>query len=63
MEIKMIGVDLTKNVFQVHGVDVEGRAVVQKSFTPAKFKLWILNPPSALSVWKLAQGLTIGQGN
>jgi transposase len=29
-EISMIGVDLAKNVFQVHGVDASGKVVVQK---------------------------------
>jgi transposase len=29
-EISMIGLDLAKNVFQVHGVDVLGKVVLQK---------------------------------
>ena len=31
MQITTIGLDLAKNVFQVHGVDSEGRVVVQSS--------------------------------
>jgi len=31
MEISTIGLDLAKNVFQVHGVDVKGKAVVRKA--------------------------------
>ena len=30
MEIKALGIDLAKSVFQLHGVDVEGRAVLRK---------------------------------
>ena len=30
MEITTIGVDLAKNVFQVHGVDQRGKAVLRK---------------------------------
>ena len=30
MKIKTFGVDLAKNVFQVHGVDQHGRPVVKK---------------------------------
>lgn len=30
MEIATIGPDIAKNVFQVHGVDAEGRAVVRR---------------------------------
>ena len=33
MEITAIGVDLAKNVFQVHGVDARGRPVVQRRLT------------------------------
>ena len=29
-EVTTIGLDLAKNVFQVHGVDVSGRAVVRR---------------------------------
>ena len=31
MEISTIGLDLAKNVFQVHGVDPEGNVVVRKA--------------------------------
>ena len=30
MKIKTIGIDLAKNVFQIHGVDSEGRTVLKK---------------------------------
>jgi transposase len=30
MKIKTIGIDLAKNVFQIHGVDVSGQTVVKK---------------------------------
>ncbi len=30
MEITTIGIDLAKNVFQVHGVDRHGKAVLRK---------------------------------
>lgn len=30
MEIRKIGVDLAKNVFQVHGVDERGKTVLRK---------------------------------
>lgn len=31
MEISTIGLDLAKNVFQVHGVDARGKVVVRKA--------------------------------
>ena len=30
MDIKVIGLDLAKNVFQVHGVDSSGRALLRR---------------------------------
>jgi transposase len=30
MEVTRIGVDIAKNVFQVHGVDAQGKVVVRK---------------------------------
>ncbi|MBB3349922.1 transposase [Sphingomonas sp. BK069] len=36
MEISTIGLDLAKNVFQVHGVDAEGSVVVRKTLRRAQ---------------------------
>jgi len=33
MEIKTIGIDLAKSVFQLHGVDSEGRPLLRKRLT------------------------------
>jgi len=30
-EVVTVGLDIAKSVFQVHGVDAEGRVVVQRS--------------------------------
>jgi transposase len=35
-EVVMVGLDIAKSVFQVHGVDAEGRVVVQRKLTRAK---------------------------
>ncbi len=32
-EVVQIGVDLAKNVFQVHGVDAEGAVIVRRQLT------------------------------
>jgi len=32
MKITTVGIDLAKNVFQVHGVDERGKAVLRKQF-------------------------------
>jgi transposase len=36
MKITTVGIDLAKNVFQVHGVDVHGKAVLRKKLDRAK---------------------------
>jgi len=38
MQITAIGLDLAKNVFQVHGVDAEGRVVVRRKLRLAKVR-------------------------
>jgi transposase len=35
-EVVTVGLDIAKSVFQVHGVDVEGRVVVQRKLARAK---------------------------
>ena len=30
MELKVLGIDISKNLFQLHGVDPAGRAVLRK---------------------------------
>lgn len=46
MNIKRIGVDLAKAVFQVHGVDYQGKAVLRKQLKRAQFlKFFATLPP------------------
>jgi transposase len=35
-DVVTVGVDIAKSVFQVHGVDAEGRVVVQRQLTRAR---------------------------
>ena len=37
MNIKTIGLDIAKNVFQLHGVDVNGKTVLRKQLKRDKF--------------------------
>ncbi|NPT68475.1 IS110 family transposase, partial [Paraburkholderia sp. RL16-012-BIC-B] len=41
--IVRIGVDLAKNVMQLHGVDVAERVVIRKAVTREKFLEWVAN--------------------
>jgi transposase len=48
MKITTIGIDLAKNVFQVHGVDEHGRAVLRKQIKRAQVAQFFSNLPSCL---------------
>jgi transposase len=38
MNITTIGLDLVKNIFQVHGVDAEGRVMVRRNLRRAQMR-------------------------
>ena len=44
--IVRVGVDLAKNVIQVHAVDVGGRGVVAKAFKRDQFSAWCEQLPA-----------------
>jgi transposase len=48
MKITTIGIDLAKNVFQVHGVDEHGRAVLRKQIKRAQVAQFFSNLPPCL---------------
>src|SRR5262245_64835401 len=48
MEITTIGLDLAKNVFQVHGVDATGQVVVRRSLRRAQMLPFFTRLPSCL---------------
>ena len=50
MEITTIGVDLAKNVFQVHGMNAHGKTVVRKRLSREKFLIFFANLPTCLVV-------------
>jgi transposase len=48
MKITTVGVDLAKNVFQVHGVDEHGKAVLKKQFRREQMATFFVNLPACL---------------
>lgn len=58
MKITMIGIDLAKNVFQLHGVNAQGKTVLKKTVTTFKNVDVLCQPPALLywygSVWRRA---------
>jgi transposase len=59
-EISTVGLDLAKNVFQVHGADDTGRAVLRKKLRRAQVLDFSASCRLALSRWKPAAALISG---
>ena len=48
MNVKVIGIDLAKNVFQLHGIDEKGKVVLQKKVSRTKLAEVMVNLPPCL---------------
>ena len=48
MKITTVGIDLAKNVFQVHGIDEHGKAVLKKQFKRDQIATFFINLPTCL---------------
>ena len=60
MQVSTIGVDLAKNVFQVHGVDSAGKVVITRQLRRKQVIDFFSKIPLAWSAWKPAEPLIIG---
>jgi transposase len=47
MKITTVGIDLAKNVFQVHGIDERGKAVLGKQLRRAQVAVFLRTCPHA----------------
>lgn len=48
MKVTTAGIDLAKNVFQVHGVDEHGKTVLRKQLKREQVALFFANLPTCL---------------
>jgi transposase len=49
--IKVLGVDLAKNVFQLHGTDITGKCILKKRLSREKLKEFLVNlPPCTIGI-------------
>ena len=48
MKVTTIGIDLAKNIFQVHGVDERGNAVLRKQLKRPQLLPYFANLPPCL---------------
>ena len=63
MQITTIGLDIAKNVFQVHGIDAAEKVVVRKQLRRRQVLQFSRHCLLALSAWKPAPRLIIGRVN
>jgi hypothetical protein len=62
MAVGIIGLDIAKQVFQVHGADDEGRAVLKKRLKRSQASDFSAAFQGVWSDWKPREGLTTGRG-
>ena len=60
MQITTVGLDIAKNVFQVHGADAQGRAVLKRKLARGKVLEFFATLPAAWSAWRPAARPTTG---
>jgi len=60
-----VGVDLAKNVIQVHAVDASGKVVTNRALKREKFLLWCADLPAGclIAIGKPAAARTTGAAN
>ena len=46
MKITTVGIDLARNVFQIHGIDEHGKAVLKKQLRRDQMAAFFVNLPS-----------------
>jgi hypothetical protein len=59
--IVTVGLDLAKNVFQVHGVDAYGRVCVRRKLRRSEVATFLAIYRLVLSEWRLARHRTYGR--
>ena len=60
--VRAIGVDLPKSVFQLHGVDAEGRPVPRRQLRRSRMLEVFLSLPACLVGWKPVPVRIAGRG-
>ena len=56
MNISVLGIDIAKNIFQLHGVDKTGRAVLKKRMARVKLSGYVANLPQCTIVMESCGG-------
>ena len=62
MRLTTVGIDLAKNVFQVHGIDEHGKVLVKKQLRRDQMATFFVNLPPCL-LGRLAAAHTTGRAS
>ena len=62
-KIGTVGLDLPKNVFQLHGIDADGRVVVRRRLRRSEVIKAFTGAPPCWWAWRRAPGRIIGRGS
>jgi transposase len=62
-EITTIGLDLAKHVFQVHGIDAQGTAVLRKRLRRGQMLAFFSRLPPVWLAWRRARRRTTRRGS
>jgi transposase len=57
----IIGVDLAKHVFQVHGARSDGSVAFRKRISRAKLLLFLSSQPKCIVAWRHVPAPTLGR--
>lgn len=60
MNMSLLGIGLAKNVFQLHGVDPAGKAVMKKRISRDQLAAEVANLPLCTRLWNLVEASMIG---
>ena len=60
MQVTTIGLDIAKNVFQVHGIDAAEKVVVRKQLRRGQVLEFFKALPRALSAWSVRHRPLLG---
>ena len=63
MQITTIGLDIAKNVFQVHGIDAAEKVVIRKQLRRGQVLKFLRHCRPAWLAWRLVLRRTIGHAS
>ena len=61
MAVSIVGIDLAKNVFRLHGCDERGRAVLRKQLARGQLLTFIAQTPACTVAMEACAARTIGR--